>query len=106
MPITKLFARRYPGTIPHVPFLAPWWGIPSEEKDSLHAGQFSKWALRIPPEYTLVESPEDADAFVLSVPWKRTREDPAVRPFADREIRDAAKYGKPIIIFFDSDHDE
>jgi hypothetical protein len=107
MPITKIFSRRYAGApTTYVPFLAPWWGVPEEDPDSLHAGQFTKWASRIPPEYALVESPDEADAFVLSIPWKVTRGDEAARAFADEQIREAAAYGKQIMIFFDSDHDD
>jgi Exostosin family len=106
MPVTKLFARRYPGTAGYVPFLAPWWGVPKEDASSLHTGQFTKWAASRPAEYALVESPAAADAFVLSIPWKQTRGDAPARAFAEGEIDEAGRLGKKILIFFDSDHDD
>jgi hypothetical protein len=54
----------------------------------------------------LVERPEEADVFVLSIPWKLTRGNPAAQAFADAEIRAAAALGRKIVVFFDSDHDE
>lgn len=106
MPITKFFARRYSGAPGYVPFLAPWWGSPAEDASSLHAGQFANWAASRPAHYALVEAPAEADAFVLSIPWKQTRGDAAALAFAEGEMRDAGKLGKKIIIFFDSDHDD
>ncbi|MBC7368051.1 MAG: hypothetical protein H7343_14765, partial [Undibacterium sp.] len=105
-PVFKLFARRYERGGSHVPFLAPWWGAPSEDAASLHRGQFDRWASARPAAYTLVDHPAEADIFVLSIPWKLTRGDPAARAFADSEIHAAAKSHRPIVIFFDSDHDE
>jgi hypothetical protein len=101
-----LFARRYPGTTSHVPFLAPWWGAPNEDANSLHRGQFAAWAATKPAAYVLVDDPAKADVFILSIPWKLTRNDPAARAFADAEILDAKKRGRSIVIFFDSDHDD
>lgn len=102
----KLHARRYPGAAPHVPFLAPWSGLPAEDAASLHAGQFATWASRPPANYLLVDRPEDADVHVLSIAWKETRTDDAARSFANQEIATAGTLGRPIVIFFDSDHDE
>jgi hypothetical protein len=105
MSVTKLFSRRYgPGT--HVPFLAPWWGVANEDASSLHSGQFARWAASRPAAYTLVDNPADADVFVLSIPWKLTRSDPAARVFAEEEMAAAGKLGRRILIFFDSDHDD
>ncbi|HEX2853344.1 MAG TPA: exostosin family protein [Opitutaceae bacterium] len=104
--VTKLFARRYEGKNAHVPFLAPWWGAPPEDPSSLHSGQFANWAASRPAEYELVSDPKQADAFVLSIPWKLTRGSGAVEAFAKEQIREAKKHGKRIIIFFDSDHDD
>ncbi len=39
-------------------------------------------------------------------PWKLTRGNTAAKTFADEEIRASANLGRPIIIFFDSDHDD
>lgn len=105
MPAIKLFARRYRPEL-HVPFLAPWWGIANEDAASLHSGQFARWAAARPPHYTLVEQPAEADVFVLSIPWKLTRSDPAARAFAEEEIQTAGRHGRKILIFFDSDHDD
>jgi hypothetical protein len=104
--VTKLFARHYEGKGMHVPFLAPWWGAPPEDPSSLHAGQFAAWAASKPREYELVTDPKQADAFVLSIPWKLTRGNGAAEAFANEQIREAKKHGKRIIIFFDSDHDD
>ncbi len=105
-PVFKLYARRYEGQGSHVPFLAPWWGVPAEDASSLHRGQFAKWASTLPAAYALVAQPAEADVFVLSIPWKMTRGSPAARAFADGEIRAARDLGRKILIFFDSDHDE
>ncbi len=106
-PVHKLYARRHAGApCPHVPFLAPWWGVPPEDAASLHRGQFDRWAARPPEAYALVETGAEADVFVLSIPWKATRGDPAARAFAELEIEAAGAAGKPILVFFDSDHDE
>jgi hypothetical protein len=104
--VFKLHARRYEGHGAHVPFLAPWWGAPPEDAASLHNGQFAAWASVRPAAYTLVATPGEADVFVLSIPWKLTRGNPAARAFADAEIRAAGNLGRKIVIFFDSDHDE
>lgn len=104
--IWKVYARRCPAAGPHVPFLAPWWGVPPEDPASLHRGQFDPWAARRPANYALVTEPAEADVFVLSIPWKATRENPAARAFAEAEIEAAARLGRQIVIFFDSDHDE
>jgi hypothetical protein len=104
-PIT-LYARRFDDSGGHVPFLAPWWGEPREDPDSLHAGQFKNWAEATALPYAMVSSGKDADLFVLSIPWKRTRSDARALAFAESEIRHAADLGKLILIFFDSDHDE
>lgn len=105
-PVTKLFARRYAGKGAHVPFLAPWWGVPPEDPSSLHAGQFSHWAASRPAHYELVEAPEAADVFVLSIPWKLTRGNAEAAAFAQKQIREAEAHGRKILIFFDSDHDD
>lgn len=102
----QLYARRLDASGSHVPFLAPWWGVPAEDAASLHRGQFDSWAAAQPAGYELVDRPEDADLLVLSIPWKLTRGQPAIRAFADAEIRSAAQLGRQIVIFFDSDHDE
>jgi hypothetical protein len=102
----KLFARRFPGEIPHVPFLSPWWGAPREDASSLHRGQFDAWAADRTHRYVLVERPEDADIFVLAISWKHTRANEQARAFAQSELADAHRLGKRIVIFFDSDHDE
>ena len=102
----KIYAARYGAAGGHVPFLAPWWGVPPEDEASLHRGQFDAWAEALPAAYTLVDHPEEADVFMLSIPWKATRGDPAARAFADREIRLAENFHRQIVIFFDSDHDE
>lgn len=102
----KLFARRFPGEIPHVPFLSPWWGLPFEDANSLHRGQFDAWAADRSHPYSLVDRPEDADVCVLAVSWKYTRGNEQVRAFAQNEIDEAQRLGKKIILFFDSDHDE
>ena len=101
----KLFARRF-GDGKHVPFLTPWWGEAKEDRDSLHLGQFANWAASRPRVYDLVDSPGEADAFVLSISWRDTRSDPEARRFAEAEIASAAQHGRKIIIFFDSDHDD
>ncbi|MEO7799698.1 MAG: exostosin family protein [Opitutaceae bacterium] len=104
MAIFKLFARRF-AEGKHVPFLAPWWGSSKEDPSSLHLGQFSKWGSSRPAGYQLVESPTEADAFVLSISWRDTRTDPEALRFAENEIQEAGRLGKKILIFFDSDHD-
>jgi hypothetical protein len=104
--VFKLYARRYEGEGSHVPFLAPWWGVPPEDVASLHCGQFSKWASGHPTAYILVARPTEADVFILSIPWKLTRGNPTARAFADNEISTAGNLGRKIVIFFDSDHDE
>jgi len=104
--IFKLYARRYPGSADYVPFLAPWWGVPPEDPASLHRGQFSNWAARPPGSCTLLSDSAAADVFVLSIPWKLTRNNPTARAFAEGEISAAARLGRKIVIFFDSDHDE
>lgn len=104
--VFKLYARRYDTKGGHVPFLAPWWGVPAEDPASLHRGQFAAWASTRPAAYTLVETPAEADLFILSIPWKRVRGNPAARAFAEGEIRAAGQRGRQIVIFFDSDHDE
>jgi hypothetical protein len=104
--VFKLYARRYEGAGDHVPFLAPWWGAPPEDAASLHRGQFAPWASTLPAAYLLVTHPAEADVFVLSIPWKLTRGNPAARAFADSEIRAAGNLRRKIVIFFDSDHDE
>jgi hypothetical protein len=104
--IFKLYARRYEGWGSHVPFLAPWWGAPPEDAASLNRGQFARWASARPAAYALVDQPAEADVFVLSIPWKMTRGNPAARDFAEREILAAGRLGRKIVIFFDSDHDE
>jgi hypothetical protein len=105
-PVFKLYARRPAGAGRHVPFLAPWWGVPPEDPASLNRGQFAHWASRRPASYVLVDRPAEADVFVLSIPWKATRGDPAARAFAEGEISAAGNLGRQIVIFFDSDHDE
>ncbi|MBC8012404.1 MAG: hypothetical protein H7067_20165, partial [Burkholderiales bacterium] len=104
--VFKLYARRFPGPTPHVPFLAPWWGEPREDDASLNRGQFARWASARPAAYFLVSTPAEADVHVLSIPWKATRSDPAALAFAEEEIAAAAAHDKRILIFFDSDHDE
>ncbi|WP_438481975.1 exostosin domain-containing protein [Oleiharenicola lentus] len=102
----RLYARRYPGPETHVPFLAPWWGVPLEDASSLNRGQFDRWAAMLPEAYTLVEALADSDVVVLSISWKATRQNLGARVFANEEIRAAGLAGKQIVIFFDSDHDE
>jgi hypothetical protein len=102
----KLFARPFPGNVPHVPFLAPWWGVPFEDPASLNCGQYRAWSLSRPAHYQLVDQARGADVFILSIPWKAVRTNPAARAFADEQIREAAAYGAQIVIFFDSDHDD
>lgn len=105
-PIFKIYARRFEGVASHVPFLAPWWGEPKEDDASLNRGQFSRWAASRPTAYFLVATPAEADVHVLSIPWKATRDDAAARDFAAEAIADAASFGRRIVIFFDSDHDD
>ena len=101
----KLFARPFPGNVSHVPFLAPWWGIPYEDPSSLNCGQYRAWSLARPGHYELVDHASNADVIILSIPWKAVRTDPAARAFANEQIREAAELGLRIVIFFDSDHD-
>lgn len=102
----KIYARRFDATASHVPFLAPWWGVPTEDPASLNCGQFAAWGARQPAGYTLTDTPSDADFHLLSIPWKRTRTDPVARKFADEAIAAARLADRQIGLFFDSDHDE
>lgn len=53
--------------------------------------------------FAIVDSRDDADAFILPVSWNRLR--PADRVAADALARDAARQGLPIVIWGEGDHE-
>lgn len=101
----RFFSRRPPGAWGHVPFLAPWWGEPKDDPDSLHLGQFAGWASAQDLPFGPTDDPSQADFFVLSISWKIVTSNPEAQAFADAEIAAAGKADRRIVIFFDSDHD-
>lgn len=102
----RFYSSRFGGADTHVPFLAPWWGVPPEDPASINRGQFSAWAQATSLPYQPTPHPGDADFFVLCIPWKLVLVDPKAAAFARTQIDTARQLGTRIVIFFDSDRDD
>lgn len=103
--LLRFHAARYADSAGHVAFMAPWWGVPPEDPSSLNCGQFDAWSKAVDLPFELTGDPGQADFFVLTIPWKTVSTSAAAQAFAQEQIDLAARFGKRVVIFFESDHD-
>jgi hypothetical protein len=89
-------------TTPHVPLLAPFWGVGPEPEDDPATGRYDRLAetgrsfLRLAPL-------EDCDVAVFPQSWEAAQEDTAAVERARRLERACRQAGKPLVVFYWAD---
>jgi hypothetical protein len=86
---------------PHVPLLCPFWGECDSIAGNIDYGRFEEMR-RVGATYFSIVPIEQAHGVVLPSEWPAGGKYPEARKLADQ----AAKYGKPIIVFFNNDSSE
>lgn len=99
-----------PGNCRHITLLFPFWGVIPEPEGNTDVGRFDEYALTGVDCFTLVPTLAEADVAVLPFDW-RSRSQWGDRygfylEIASRLAREAAEFGKRLIIFFNNDSDE